>query len=295
MFNRALGWARGIRRDTRYVAKEVTELKDALRKISKDLRHLTANQEAQNKAVLNRLAGQHRPLPPRSFLKLPESMHAPCPICGEGETRWTSAYPSYEPHFHSAVIFYCAHCGSGFVPDGDSLIEGYYEAEYSVTNRGDRDIPPEVYFGPLRPDHLKGYFDRAEHQLMNLRKLGANMGRVLDYGSGPGYLLHASSANEKYAVELDGDSDKYLDFIGAKKLAPRELPQRFFDVIVASHVVEHFTATSLERLLKSMLLSLNEGGLLLIEVPHGGLSYVNLKARQDPHTIFFTIVSHCVV
>lgn len=216
-------------------------------------------------------------------------IHLACPACSQKAISHASAYPSNESRFRMAIVLYCSRCGTGFVPDGDKILSGFYESEYANSNRRDRGMPPQEYFHISKPGpKMRRYFGRAKAQVTALAELGAKFDRVLDYGSGPGYFLFECAAKYPFAVELDGESDKYLEYLGAKKLDPANLDPNSMDVIVASHVVEHFTDQNLDENLNSMVDALSDEGLLLIEVPHGGHSYVRLGARQDPHTIFFT-------
>lgn len=275
-----------IRRAKRFIrtvestAKAVPEIKAKLAANETILRQMASR--------TNQLKPKPEPLPPVRFLSLPDEVKLECPICATPTVKWISAYPSNDPKFRMAAVLYCGTCGSGHVPDADTLIAGYYASEYGTSNRKDRDIPPTEYFRDIHNPRLTKYFGRANAQIESLSHAGATFGRVLDYGSGPGYLLYASEAAEKYAVEFDSASDKYLNYMGATKLKPDELPPNYFDVIVASHVVEHFTSTTLNDCLRAMLAALKSDGLLLVEVPHGGHTYTRLTARQDPHTLFFT-------
>jgi SAM-dependent methyltransferase len=227
-------------------------------------------------------------LPCVSFSRLPPNNYS-CPTCLSSGIEHAAAYPSNNSKFRSAIVLYCAECGTGFVPDADSIIESYYKVEYATANRKDRDMPPEQYFNQTKPDPRYGrYFARASAQMKALTAHGANFDRVLDYGSGPGYFLYVSKAKQKFAVELDESSQKYLDYIGATRLSHNDLGHNAFDVILASHVVEHFTNTTLEENLTEMSNALSVGGHLLIEVPQGGHSFSVLETKQDPHTLFFT-------
>lgn len=226
----------------------------------------------------------------RSFWPLPDSVQ-PCPVCARHAPLFAAPYPSRDAAFRKALIVFCQACGSGFVPQAARLVDGYYAQQYAATNRKDRDISPEEYFKPDALTNYPGlgrYFARATAQVQSLRAHGANFDRTLDYGAGPGYFLFQSGATERYAVELDEASDKYLSFIGAKKIDPDALPRNFFSVILASHVVEHFTAEDLQKRLAQMAGALRPGGMMLIEVPQGGHSYLVLGTKQDPHTLFFT-------
>lgn len=224
------------------------------------------------------------------FLPLPELKES-CPICGATKKFFASPYPTGDEDFKKSVVMYCQHCGSGFVPNSQELLDGYYQKKYAQTNRRDRNIEPSVYFSADAKDKypkLGRYFSRSQAQISALTKYGAKFDYVLDYGSGPGYFLYLSKAKNKFAVELDEESDKYLNFLGANKLEPGKLPEKFFDVIVASHSIEHLRAEELHDRLIQIVNALKPGGMLLIEVPQGGHSYLILTTRQDPHTIFFT-------
>ena len=222
------------------------------------------------------------------FSALPEGGPR-CPACGSDRITHVSAYPSDEPLFRMAVVFWCGGCGSGHVPDADRLLGDYYTVDYATQNRRDRGIDPESYFtGPPESVTMERYFRRAESQVAALREHGAVFDRVLDFGSGPGYFLHSCDARARFAVELDEASAKYLDWLGATRLDGEALGRGVFDVILASHVVEHLTAESLAPTLDRLFAALRPGGRMLIEVPQGGHSYMKLLNRQDPHTLFFT-------
>ncbi|WP_456391326.1 class I SAM-dependent methyltransferase, partial [Profundibacter sp.] len=155
------------------------------------------------------------------------------------------------------------------------------------------DIDPKYYFTEAaRQDNkmLHRYFTRAKHQTALLKKHGARFDTVLDFGSGPGYFLHVCKAAQKFAFEPDQESRKYLEYLGATQYTDlADLPKDRFDVITASHSIEHLVAEELHSTLRCLLAALKPQGRLLIEVPQGGHSYLHLKgARQDPHTLFFT-------
>lgn len=240
------------------------------------------------------LAGLERvravpPLPSariNSFAKLPGAA-GKCPICQEMTVSHVSPYPSDQAPFRVWVVYYCNSCGSGHVPNGTALIGDYYKTDYATQNRGDRDRDPAAYFAKGAGKSSR-YATRAQSQLKALRKHGAQFDRVLDYGSGPGYLLHHSGAQDLHAVELDEMSFKYLDYLGATRHAPDALPKSHFDVIVASHVVEHFGDADVVDLVSGMVAALRPAGRLLVEVPNAAISRWVLPNQHAPHTLFFT-------
>lgn len=221
-------------------------------------------------------------------LETPET----CVVCRTPTVTHQSLYPSEEQPFAASTIRYCSTCGLGFVVGARALLDGYYEQQYSRTNRGDRQIDPKVYFSDekrAKSPRLRRYFDRAKRQLSILQDLGNPVKSLLDFGSGPGYLLHVSEATNRAALEPDEDSQKYLSHIGARRFkAVEDLPRRGFQAVVASHSVEHLAIEDLVPSLRRLMQSLKPGGHMLIEVPQGGLSYLYLNGQHDPHTIFFT-------
>lgn len=215
-----------------------------------------------------------------------------CPACAHPATH-SSDYPSRHRLFADKPVFYCAYCGLGFVMNMAPVLAQYYQHEYARSNRGDRNEDPAQYFRDMEAEDDAGlikYRNRAKRQMFLLEENGARFGRVLDYGSGPGYFLQACGTKDAHAVEPDVLSHKYLSHLGARiHTDVSTLPQGAFDTIVASHAIEHLPAEALGSTLAALVGALAPQGRLLIEVPQGGHSYLHLAGqRQDPHTLFFT-------
>ena len=230
---------------------------------------------------------------PAAFTDLGEGQAAPvCPACHAPATH-SSDYPSWAKPFARYRVMYCARCGLGFVPDMGAVLAQYYKRDYGQSNRGDRQAEPAQYFSEHvagKDPSLQKYSARVTRQIKLLTDHGAQFDRVLDYGSGPGYFLHACGAIHAHAVEPDELSHKYLTYLGAQIHADVQgLPHGTFDTIVASHAIEHLPAEALRDTLKALIAALAPEGRMLIEVPQGGHSYLHLAGqRQDPHTLFFT-------
>jgi 2-polyprenyl-3-methyl-5-hydroxy-6-metoxy-1,4-benzoquinol methylase len=63
----------------------------------------------------------------------------------------------------------------------------------------------------------------------------------------------------------------------------------FFDLILMSHVLEHFNALYLESILKNINKYLKSGGIFICEVPNDNSSYQLLESvNQAPHLTFFS-------
>lgn len=222
------------------------------------------------------------------FWLLPVSLT--CPICRQDAPVAASRYPTAKTdRFSKAIVLWCTRCGSGHVPEGDRLLGDYYRLDYATTNRGDRNIAPDVYFAEAADNpKLTKYFTRAEAHISLLREHDAIFDRVLDFGSGPGYFLKVAEPKEAFAVEPDEASQKYLDHLGATRVDIEDLGEAQFDVIEASHSIEHLTGDTLGPTIDRLVRALKPGGLMLVEVPQGGLSRLQIAVRHDPHTLFFT-------
>lgn len=225
--------------------------------------------------------------PELRFSRLPARL--PCPVCAAADgVAFASSYPSQARKFSLAVLLFCDRCGSGHVPDADSLIENYYEREYGKQGRYNRGVDPAAFFVESGEGTVARYLARADAQIAELKSVGAAFDDVLDYGAGHGVFLWRANARRSFAVERDPECRKYLDHLKARVVEEAALPRGAFDVIVASHVVEHLTATTLRPTLEQLYAALKPGGHFLVEVPHGGLSYVLKPRPQHPHTLFFT-------
>lgn len=280
MFSRVRSWSQAVRSGIEAAAAGASTARAnaaRLDELSTAVRKLQPAEAATPTPVRPRV-------PAAQFSRLPVGFH--CPICSADEVRWASAYPGVDDRFRMAVVLYCEQCGSGHVPDADRILEDYYRDEYARMNRRDRDSDPAEYFatGP----GVKLSFRRARTQVNMLKETGATFGTVLDYGSGPGYFLHEANPERPFAVELDEHSFHYLDHLGATRLDPTALGTDRFDVIVASHVIEHFTAATLDDSLAGMRAALKVNGRILVEVPQGGHTYLAIAHNQEPHTLFFT-------
>lgn len=273
------------------------QLEKPLLKIRESLLTLNRSQTAithrltrieQEMKMANRVSGLISPL---SFWNLPAT--GICPFCRSTGVTHVTRYPGNLRGgiFEAALVCWCSRCGCGFVPEADRLLGDYYVNEYAKTNRRDRELEPSIYFSDAHREvspALKRYFSRATDHLEMIRKANGVLGRVLDFGSGPGYFLHLSGAAEKYAIEFDERSKKYLDFLGAKLLNPESLEPESMDVIEASHVMEHLSSETVRETAETLVRALRPGGLLLAEVPNGGLSYLQIAHKHEPHTLFFT-------
>lgn len=220
-----------------------------------------------------------------SFFPL-DNMPETCLICKAGNLM-LSTYPFHgDLRFLRQIMVWCPSCGFGWTPSLQFDLADYYRDAYATTNRKDRDIPPEEYFSEDARQDMR-YFRRARHQVALLQS-SVTIERMLDFGSGPGYALYVSQAQEKHAIELDEHSWKYLDYINARRISLETIPSDFYDAIIASHTIEHLHPDDLYPTMQALVSSLRPGGCILIEVPFGCLIRYELRHKQEPHTLFFS-------
>lgn len=231
-----------------------------------------------------RMQRKARPNPYRIVFS-PQSAQTQCAVCASQLVAFWSNYPSLEPAFANLSVEWCISCGSGAVQGVRDFLRDFYETAYAGTNRRDREVSPKEFFQSVPSN----YRDRAFNQIERLSSLGADWGSVLDYGSGPGYLLALSPGKSRFAVEPDHFSRKYLDHIGARVKPLDQFDDSCMSVIVASHSLEHLAPEDLDYvILQLKRILVPNRGLMLWEVPQGALSWLYIPHRHDPHSMFFS-------
>jgi len=227
-------------------------------------------------------------IPVKELIALPE-----CIVCGAGsERRFVYPYPSTHERFSSLYVLGCGACGVSWVPRGALDLDEYYASTYARENRNDRAEPPASYFANV--ESKKGYYDRARRQAEYTRLLGRPVKTVLDLGSGPGYFLYVldrlqPGIEQRYAVEPDLASHKYLKHLGAKVVVLDEVESLHpIDIVLSSHSLEHYWLEQLPGVLRSVGRSLAEDGLFVFEVPSADLLRTNWHYIHEPHTTFFS-------
>ncbi|MVO16688.1 class I SAM-dependent methyltransferase [Parasedimentitalea huanghaiensis] len=220
-----------------------------------------------------------------------------CPCCRRKATS-VSRYPAFVSKFFSGLLLaHCDNCGTGWVPIPNLDLDTYYEKHYAKEVRKDRLFEGKFY-GPDNPVWSKekhAVRDRAKRHADILHRIAPNAQDVLDIGCGEGYLLHNINVPRKFALESDENVQGILqEEVGATMIG--QLPEKpTFDVIVASHVVEHFTYDTVRDYMLGFIAALKPNGVVLIEVPPGAWQLEEFAAgnrppnqRLEPHTLFFS-------
>ena len=201
--------------------------------------------------------------------------------------------------FAGAWLYRCDGCGLIQSSPNPSLetLERYYAVDYRNQCLGGSDVADLTKF-PL--DNLF-YYNRGQSIAELLTPfVTVREPQVLDIGAGYGHILHALGerfpGGSRTAIEFSGVCVEHLRSLGiavhaepAEEVLPR-LEQ--FDVIVMSHVLEHFLDPgAMLRLIGSRL---KPGGVLYVEVPHIPLEamhrYIDsvwAPRFDEPHITFF--------
>lgn len=199
--------------------------------------------------------------------------------------------------FDNLDIKVCQKCGLGSVVNEPQLqeINHYYDEIY-------RSESCEMYidFSRLIPT----YFDaRSFAQLMLAKNyaLYDKKVKIVDIGPGPGKSYHAAKqifpTADIFYVEKASEAlafyKKYFDINILDDLSSVETK---FDIMLLSHSLEHFNKDGVSELLKDLYESIDDNGIIVIEVPNNdfrnkiykdGIERIN----DTPHLQFFSIES----
>jgi SAM-dependent methyltransferase len=132
--------------------------------------------------------------------------------------------------------------------------------------------------------------------------VGPGRTRILDVGAGYGHVLHALGERHagatRVAIESSDECQRHLQSLDVEVVrAPiEEFLERVkhpFNVIVLSHVLEHFADP--RRILDLLRPALEPGGILCLEVPNvpaesrgGFLGHPWVSPFDEPHMTFFS-------
>jgi len=118
----------------------------------------------------------------------------------------------------------------------------------------------EVRDNTRQPDRYIG----RHWKLLNY--LAQYSGKLLDFGCGVGYLMACLHDQwDKYGIEVDPVAAQKAKMFGQVHGNLAKFPDNFFDVVVASHVIEHLADP--EEQLKRLWQVMRPNGKLIIETP----------------------------
>ena len=226
-----------------------------------------------------------------------------CPICSSeisspGYSYQNDLYQGdAERLFSDLRIYFCSQCEIGFAYPfvGAKSLSEFYTSIYRSSS-GAHSHQLENY------SLADKYGQRAFSQLQLARTFWQkeNMPeKILDVGAGHGYLLKVAQilfpTAKLFALEPDRHSLETLKKLGAhvfnlllNENTVKEISEKF-DLVVCSHVIEHYNANELHGFCRALQEILIPGGLAVIEVPWGEIpKYPDMRFNDAPHLSFFS-------
>jgi SAM-dependent methyltransferase len=174
-------------------------------------------------------------------------------------------------------VYSCVECGlsqADVSKINEGALTGYYRAEYRAV----------AQIGVGDPGH-RWYRARATAlAMLAAEHLARIPARVFELGAGYGHNLLAVKQLYPAALLFTDELDETVTLPEAINRA--ELSEGAYDVVILSHVLEHFTDP--KRLIRSALNALALGGIVIIEVPNDVPGIFPLNGPDEPHLTFFT-------
>ncbi len=174
-------------------------------------------------------------------------------------------------------VYGCAHCGL-YQADVSKVDEAgllkYYRTEYRAIAK----------IGIGDPGH-RWYRARAAAlaELAAEHRVGP-AARAFEVGAGYGYNLRALKALYPDLLLFTDELDESIDL--PDEIRRANLTDGPYDIVVLSHVLEHFSDP--KRVISAALKALSRSGIVVIEVPNDVPGIVPLNGPDEPHLIFFT-------
>lgn len=224
-----------------------------------------------------------------------------CILCGSTIQR-ASDYVNLEwsdlTVFDNLAIFVCQACGLGAAyPRIPSIrLFDFYKNHYRR-----KGSPFHLDFVGLQESTSLSLRAIAQISLISVFRDFVVGSRILDIGAGAGHsfaaLRQAQEKLELFAIEPAKDAaDFYSQKFGVRSygsLGDCRVQNQLFDVVIMSHVLEHFNSDDVLPFLRELHSLVPEDGLLLIEVPHEDyrVEAVKKETVNSPHLSFFTSAS----
>ena len=222
-----------------------------------------------------------------------------CPVCRDGAATRVEIGPAWH-------LRRCSSCGTVYAPeyaDPDELyVDGYRSAGPALLEGGTpvAELSAAGRGLDIQDPTFQRYLARlAGRRLDILAKARRPPGKLLDVGCGTGEFLAVARARGWTTVGVDPVADaveicltqRGLD-VRTGRLQDVGLPERTFDVVSASHVLEHMPMAT--EFLALVARWARPGGLVLVEVPNFrsvqrramGSSWPGLRPLE--HVVYFT-------
>lgn len=220
-----------------------------------------------------------------------------CPLCSDANSKlvkYIDPIWSRLSIFDKLKIRACMGCGLGYsIPElPDQKVDLFYKKYY-------RDASSPFYTDYNAMTENKSFDSRSVAQLLLIKQF-VNLREqpvFLDIGPGSGKSFRAAKKiiNNPSCVAIETNE-------GAASALRRVYSTTTFssltefaetgqtaDIILMSHVLEHFKLSWLDSFLKQMNQVIAPGGALIIEVPNVDMrQHINMRSIDSPHFIFFS-------
>lgn len=205
-----------------------------------------------------------------------------CVTCG-GELKYHREYDfrsdAFRKVYEGKEVFRCTQCGLSQVDVGkidENALQSYYEDDYrNVAQTG------------ALTDITSVFYDKRARALSGIAKKEATtpVSRVFEVGAGYGYNLLAM---QKIFPESELFTDEVSNSVPrADVINKASLEDGNYDVIILSHVLEHFTDP--QSLLKKCSSALSSKGVIVLEVPNDVDDIERYNVVDEPHLTFFEL------
>jgi SAM-dependent methyltransferase len=203
-----------------------------------------------------------------------------CVSCGHGvrvSRRYHFKSDAFRKVYRDSYVYKCVACGlcqADVSKVHEAALLQYYRSEYrAVAQIGIGDPGHQWY--RARAGALA---DLAAEQLIR------SPARAFEVGAGYGYNLEALRERFPAALLFTDELDESIRLLEGINRA--SLSDGNYDVVILSHVLEHFTNP--KQLISSAVQALAIDGIIVIEVPNDVPGIFSLNGPDEPHLTFFT-------
>jgi len=185
-------------------------------------------------------------------------------------------------------IYYCHKCDFGFCSPmpNDIILHNYYTKEYRVKRGNNFSYSYKLKGYKYAWSRYKYLFDfLPKHKdSISVLDIGCSFAPLLEYFHDNGAVVYGTESNiqaiKNTSPNIANRTKQEFDFY-------QEYSGKRFDVIVLSHVLEHFN--NLENLAKCREL-LKEDGILFVEVPNEDRTYIDYRKIRGfgSHLMWFS-------
>jgi SAM-dependent methyltransferase len=210
-------------------------------------------------------------------------------LCGNSDVRLNKVISRLDMHAISLEVLLCGKCGlirSANVFDAQSNAD-YYKSEYRDIHSGGRTLVEEYFESQL---------ERGNRflEILNKTAVTHDIESVAEIGCGSGGILYPFHSISKKVTGYDYDND-YLEYGRSKGMemvcigeSSGTIPQAPPDLLILSHVVEHFLNPKKE--LMQYVERLKAGKYLLVEVP--GIFCPSTKRKLYGYPVRYFQIAH---